>query len=72
MVEAILKHWDDSVGMSSRAISFPSRRSVSSLEKLVTFIKLQKLPRVNSGTKKKKNKLNGYFREMLYYIYIAS
>ena len=48
MLEAIRRHMEDSEGMSWRPISFPSSRTVSSLEKLVTSMKLQKLPRVNS------------------------
>ena len=48
MVEASRKQMDDSEGTSSRLISFPSSRSVRSLEKLDKSVKVQKLPRVNS------------------------
>lgn len=49
MEEAWRRQRDDSDGTSWRLISLPSSRSVCSLEKLVTSITLQKLPRVNSG-----------------------
>lgn len=48
MAEAERRQRDESEGMSSLLISLPSSRSVCSLEKLVTSVKAQKLPRVNS------------------------
>lgn len=49
MAEAERRQRDESEGMSSGLISLASSRSVCSLEKLVTSMKAQKLPRVNSG-----------------------
>lgn len=49
MAEAKRRQRDESEGMSSLLILLASSRSVCSLEKLVTSVKTQKLPRVNSG-----------------------
>lgn len=48
MVLAMRRQRTESEGTSPVLISFPSRRTVLSLEKLITSTTLQKLPRVNS------------------------
>lgn len=56
MLEARRRQSADSEGMSWRLSSFPSRRTVSSLEKLVTSTMLQKLPRVNSTAREQRER----------------
>lgn len=59
MEEARRRQTDDSDGTSWRLISFPSSRSVCSLEKLVTSTTLQKLPSVNSGAERHSEVVSG-------------